>query len=188
MELSEILLKRRSYRSLSKIEINEEIINKLAEAASMSPSCYNNQPWRYIFVFEDEMLNRMFSALSEGNAWAKEASMIIAVLSNKEYDCKMPDGRVYFQFDTGMATVLMMLKATELGLVAHPIAGFIPEKVKEILQIPDEIEVITLLIVGKNADKLNPILKDYQIESERKRPERKAVSEFAFLNQFSDKK
>jgi hypothetical protein len=56
-----------------------------------------------VFVYDPEMLKKMHDALSAGNEWARAASMIIAVLSKKEYDCVIRE-RVYHQFDTGMAT------------------------------------------------------------------------------------
>ena len=184
MNFNELLEKRRAYRSLESIEITESIVNDLYEALKLSASCFNNQPWRYVFVFEKDQLNKTYSALSEGNAWAKKSSMIIAVLSHRDLDCKMPDGRDYYKFDTGMASAILILKATELGLVAHPIAGYNPDKVKEVLDIPEPFEVLTLIIVGKKSQEEGELLSDYQKEVEKKRPERKQKSEVVYLNRF----
>jgi nitroreductase len=71
--------------------------------------------------------------------------------------------------------------------VAHPIAGFSESKVKEILGIPDEYKVITLINVGKKSDKISPALSEKQIEWEKNRPERKRLEEFVFKNRFSFK-
>ncbi|MFQ6103450.1 MAG: nitroreductase family protein [Candidatus Glassbacteria bacterium] len=86
--------------------------------------------------------------------------------------------------DTGMASAFLILRATELGFVAHPIAGFDEEKVKEALEIPDEMTVITLLIVGKRSEEPNPILSKKQIESERKRPSRHPLRKIMFMNRY----
>jgi len=60
------------------------------------------------------MLERMVATLAPGNAaWAKQACMIVAVWSQADLDCWTPDGRDYYQFDTGMASALLMLAATE---------------------------------------------------------------------------
>jgi nitroreductase len=186
MNVKDAIENRRAYRSLEPVEITEEIINFLAESAQLSASCFNNQPWKYIFVYEKEKLQELYETLSSGNEWAKKASMIIAVLGRKEDDCVIHD-RVYYQFDIGMATCAMILRATELGLVAHPIAGYSPKKTREILGIPDNIDVITLVIVGKQSDKINPNLSDKQIEAEKQRPERKKIKDFVFYNNYKFK-
>ena len=87
MNVKEAIAKRRAYRSLDSVEISDELIYDLAESARLSPSCFNNQPWRYVFVYEKEMLKKMHEALSSGNIWAHKASMIIVVLGKQEDDC-----------------------------------------------------------------------------------------------------
>ena len=131
MDVKDAIQKRRAYRSLDPVDITEDLIVDLARCAQLSASCSNNQSWRYIFVYDKEMLKKLFDVLSQGNAWAKKASMIIAVLSKKEFDCIIGE-RVYHQFDTGMSTAFLILRATELGLVAHPIAGYSPRKTRKI--------------------------------------------------------
>jgi len=165
MDVKQAIEKRRAYRSLEHIEITEDLIKDLAQSAQLFCSCFNNQPWRYVFVYDPEMLKKMHVALSQGNEWAQSASMIIAVFSKPELDCIIKD-RKYYLFDTGMATAALILRATELGLVAHPIAGYSPKKVKEILNIPIEREVITLIIIGKHSEEINPLLSEKQMEAE----------------------
>jgi nitroreductase len=183
MNVKDAIEKRRAYRSLDPCEIKESLINDLAKSAQLFASCFNNQPWRYIFVYEKEMLQRMHEALSQGNDWAKDASMIIVVFCKKDDDCIIRD-REYFLFDTGMATAAMILRATELGLVAHPIAGFSPKKTREILQIPDEYQIIALVIVGKHADTIKPVLSQKQVEAEKQRPQRLPLNQFIYLNTY----
>jgi len=186
MDVKEAIRKRRAYRSLEPVEVTEDLENDLAECAQITASCFNNQPWRYIFVYDPEMLKKMHEALSQGNEWAQKASMIIVVISKKDYDCVIRD-REYFLFDTGMATANLILRATELGLVAHPIAGYSPRKVREILGIPDDVNVITLVIVGKKSKDLNPVLSEKQVEAEKNRPERISLDKFVFINIYKPK-
>jgi nitroreductase len=185
MDVNKAIFERRAYRSLEPVEITSEIIKSLAESARLSPSCFNNQPWRYIFVTDPTVLKNMHSALSTGNDWARAASMIIVVFSKKENDCLIKD-REYYLFDTGMATAFIILRATELGLVAHPIAGYSPKKTREILGIPDEMNVITLVIVGKHSSQMNPLMNENQKEVEKERPERLTVDKFVFMNRYRD--
>jgi len=186
MDVKEAIKKRRAYRSLDPVKITKELINDLAECAQLSASCFNNQSWKYVFISAPKVLKEMHVALSQGNEWAKAASMIIVVFSKKEDDCIIHD-REYYLFDTGMATQSILLRATELGLVAHPIAGYSPRKTREILGIPDEYNVIALVIVGKHSKKISKVLSDKQIEAEKKRPERISFDEFIHFDKFKGK-
>jgi len=174
---------RRAYRSLEAVDVSDELITELARAAQLAPSCMNNQPWLFVFVHGAEQLERMQGALSRGNRWATEASMIIAVFSHAELDCRS-QGRDLFMFDTGMATGQLLLRATELGLVAHPILGFNEAEVVEILGIPEEMRVIALVVVGRKAADISPLLSEKQVQRELARPERKPLSQFVHIDRY----
>ena len=186
MNVIEAIERRRAYRSLEAVKITDELVEDLARSAQLAPSCFNYQPWKFVFVYDEGMLVKMREALSKGNEWVYAASLIIAVFGKREDDCNT-QGREYYLFDIGQASAFLQLRATELGLVAHPIAGFSESKVKEILGIPDEYKVITLINVGKKSDKISPVLSEKQIEWEKNRPERKRLEEFIFKNGFSFK-
>jgi nitroreductase len=186
MDVKEAIRKRRAYRSLIPVDITKDLVNDLAECAQITASCFNNQPWRYVFVYDKDVLLKMHETLSIGNEWAKKASMIIVVIGKKEDDCIIRD-RIYYQFDIGMATSAIILRATELGLVAHPIAGYSPKKTREILGIPENIDVITLVIIGKHSDKIDLVLSDKQVEAEKERPKRKEIDEFVYINRYTQK-
>ncbi len=177
MTVKEAIEKRRAYRALATIEISDDLIKDLVHYASLAPSCRNKQPWRYIFIKSQEKLQEIFSALPEGNNWALRASLIIAVYSKKDYDCVL-DEREYYLFDTGMATAFLILRATELGLVAHPIAGYNPQKAKGILGLEEE-KLIALIIVGKHSTDYSILTNDWQKEQEHKRPQRMDFDQIA---------
>ena len=184
MDVQQAILKRRSYRALEEIEVTQVLIDDLAGAAQLAPSCFNKQPWRYVFVHKTDMLFRLQECLSPGNHWANAANLIIAVVSKKELDCSV-EGRDYYLFDTGMATAILMLRATELGLVAHPIAGYDEGKAKDVLGIPDDLQLITLLVVGKRSKRNVAALPDHQQESERTQPARLPLDKFAFKDRYT---
>jgi nitroreductase len=184
MDVRTAMKTRRAYRSFDPVAITAELIKELSEAASLAASCFNKQPWQFVFVYEKASLEKMHTALSKGNEWAYDASMIVAVAAKKEDDCVIKDGREYFLFDTGMAAAHLILRATELGLVAHPIAGFDPEKVRAILGIPADLTVITLINVGKHSEEISPRLSPDQVKGEKERPPRKPPEEFAFHNRY----
>jgi nitroreductase len=151
MTVKETIKKRRALRSLAPLNVTKNLINDLADSARLAASCFNKQPWKFVFVYDKHKLTEMHQALSNGNEWAQKADLIIAVLGKKEDDCVIKD-RTYYQFDIGMACAQLILRATELGLTIHPIAGYSPKKTREILNIPSDIEVITLLIAGSEAE------------------------------------
>lgn len=183
MDVKEAVEKRRTYRSLEPIKITEELIFDLAKCAQITASCFNNQPWQFVFVYDPLVLEKMHIVFSQGNEWAYNASMIIVVIGKKEDDCVIHD-RVYYRFDIGMAVEAMILRATELGLVAHPIAGYSPRKTRRILGIPDDLDVITLIIVGKHSNKISSVLSEKQVEAEKQRPKRKPLKDFVHINKY----
>lgn len=183
MDVKEAIQQRRAYRSLEPVSITKELIETLAESTQLAPSCFNNQPWHFIFVYHSEQLEKMKEVLSKGNEWAYDASLIIAVCAKEEDDCVIHD-RIYYQFDTGLATSFLILQATELELIAHPIAGFSPKKTRDLLKIPEEYQVITLIIVGKHSEHMSSVLSEKQQEAEQKRPHRKPLKSFIHHNIF----
>lgn len=183
MDVEKAINTRRSIRSIEKIEVSKVLLNDIFSFVQLAPSCFNNQPWRYIAIYDKEKLKEVFSTFSTGNEWAFNSSLVIAVCSMKESDCVIK-GREYFLFDTGISVGFLLLRATELGLIAHPIAGFDEIKAKKILNIPENFILISFIIVGKKADKMNPILTEKQKELELKRPDRYPLKDILFLNKY----
>jgi len=186
LNVKEAIENRRAYRSLESIEIDDKLINDLAHVAQIAPSCSNSQPWRFVFVYDKEKLEKLFSILTPGNKWVEKASMMIAVFSTPKGDCVIKE-RKYYLFDTGMAVAFIVLRAMELGLIAHPIAGFDEEKAKEILGIPEEMQLITLINIGKHSSEVNPVLSENMKLGEKQRPPRKPLSELIFINEYGNK-
>ena len=186
MDVVKAIEERRAYRSLDPVEITDEMVKELARCGNLAASCANFQPGRYVFVYSPEMLEKLKPVFDKGNKWCWAASMMIVVFSEKSLDCTSPD-REWYLFDTGMATAQLILRATEMGLVAHPISGFNAEMTKEILGIPKEMVVIAMVLVGKRSPNLNPDLSPKQIERETRRPDRFALEKFAFKDRYEGK-
>jgi len=75
LSVKETIKARRAYRSLEPVEITEELIRDLAESARLTPSCFNNQPWRCVFAHDPEVLKKLHGAMSRGNNWVQAASI-----------------------------------------------------------------------------------------------------------------
>lgn len=149
--LNSLIFVRRAKRAISSEPVSQEILTRLIEAAHLAPSCFNNQPWRFV-VAQGEVLERVKKALPGGNYWALPAPAIVAVAAHPEQDCRLSDNRDYFLFDCGMAVGFLMIQATQMGLVAHPIAGYDPIAVKEALGIPKDYVLITLVVIARPGD------------------------------------
>jgi nitroreductase len=183
MNVEEAIDRRRAYRSLAPVEITDELVGELARAAQLAPSCFNHQPARFVFVRDPGQLEAMKAVYSKGNAWCHAASLMIAVCAEKEADCVIRE-REYYRFDCGLAVAFLILRATELGLVAHPIAGYSPDKTRAALGIPGQVAVVTIVLVGRHADTPSPVLSEQQLGWERRRPERLPMEQVVFIDRW----
>jgi nitroreductase len=177
MDLLPELVARRAYRSIAADPLPEEQVARLLEAATLAPSCSNNQPWRMVAV-SGESLPALREALSEGNRWAARAPLIVVFATKPSLDCRQDGGRDYAYFDLGQAAMAMQLQATREGLYSHPIAGYAPAKAAKAVGLPEDYVALALLIVGKPGDE--SLLSEWQREGEGKPRQRKALGEVAF--------
>ncbi|GAB4154996.1 MAG: hypothetical protein Kow00107_04890 [Planctomycetota bacterium] len=152
--VSELLKARYASRSISSEQIPESVLGHLIEAIRLTPSCFNNQPWNYLFLMSPEALEKGRQCLVPGNLeWAGSAPLIVIAYARKKDDCVLKDGRAYYQFDVGMSVMNLMLAATANNLVARPMAGFNPDAIKEKFGLDEESEPIVVLALGfYNAD------------------------------------
>lgn len=150
--LLELLYARKATRAIAERPVEVEKVENILEAARLAPSCMNNQPWRFLVLTEPEALAKGRDALSGGNYWAKTAPVLVFGYSQPDWDCQSSDERDYYLFDLGLAAENIMLQATELDLVARPMAGFSPRKIKEAFEFPDEIKVVIAIAIGYEGD------------------------------------
>jgi nitroreductase len=174
--------RRTSKRALSPEPIGEQTIERLVAAATSAASCYNNQPWRFIFVDAEPVLSLVKRHLSGGNYWAERAPLIVLAVTDAEWDCRLDEDRDYALFDTGMATGYLILQAVRDGLVAHPIAGFKAPELKVELGIAPEHILIACVVIGWPGDQAS--LTERHRKSETAPRSRKPVNEVAFRNEW----
>lgn len=150
-----VFIKRQSrydlHRNLTPTQMKEKLMICF-EAARWAASGGNGQPWRFIYAVQgtknwDSLLN----LLAPGNhKWAKNAGALVVVVSRttKEHNGKPSKSH---SFDTGLAVSNLLIQATQLGLVAHPIGGFDSEKAYKELNIPAEYAVEIVIVIGEAA-------------------------------------
>ena len=149
-------------------------------------SSRNEQPWRLVYATKDDKENfeRLASLLTEDNAYAKEAYllMLIGAMQNHEYKNK-PNSK--HQYDTGAAVHAMFLQAVGQELVAHVMGGFDKEKAFQVLGIPEDVTLLVMMAVGYPGDESKidqELLKKRYQEHQRRRP----VNEFAFKGKWQE--
>lgn len=144
---------RWSPRAFSNEEVKKEDILAMLEAARYAPSCFNEQPWKFILSYELDDLNLIRSILVDSNRlWADRAPAFVSILAKKKFDL---DGRDNFwsKFDAGTAWGYLSLEAEKRGLITHAMGGFKKDLARQRLNIPDEYELIAVVAIGKLGNK-----------------------------------
>jgi nitroreductase len=173
----ELLRRRIAGRSLSPEPLPEAVILDLLEAARLTPSCFNKQPWRFVFMESEQARRKGFPVLSSGNQpWAGRAPLLILGYSRADNDCQLKDGRAYHQFDLGMAAMNLMLCATEHGLAARPMAGFDPDAARKIFGLDPADQPLVMIAVGRPSADESHLAEHYRGLDQKPR-ERKPAAE-----------
>lgn len=204
MDVAEAIRERRAYRALVRQPIGDDVLVELAEAARLSPSALNMQPWRFVFALDEAVIDRIAEALPAYNLWARNASLIIAVCSSESKDAIVHEdadvrkyvshpsefgespNRPMWLYDVGIASAFIMLRATSLGLVAHPIGGYLESGVRAALGVPDKLTICALLIVGTHTTDpaaIAALPEDLQ-RDETKRPARHRIDRIVFRDRY----
>ncbi len=99
-------------------------ITALFEAARHAPSCFNDQPWHFVYATTAAARARLLPVLAESNrAWAQHAPLLGIVFARKTFG---HDGKAnrWGEFDTGQAAMSLALQAHLSGLESHFMGGF----------------------------------------------------------------
>jgi len=186
-KINTLLAKRWSGRAFDPTTpISEDHIIALCEAANWAPSCFGEQPWRFILWNKhqnEQDWQQALECLSPGNQeWAQHAPLLILAASVTTFRHNGADNR-WAGYDTGAASLSLCLQATSLGLISHQMGGFDREKLRTTFTIPDEFECCAMIAIGYPAplDTLN----QEQLERELKPRERRPLSEHFFISNFN---
>ena len=136
-------------------QISHEQIITLLEAARWAPSCYGDQPWRFIVWDKNtdtQAWLRAFDCLVPGNqSWMKDAPVLMLVCADSLFGHNQQPNR-WAQYDTGAAAENLCLQASSMGLMAHQMGGFNAELAREKFGIPTQYTPMAMLCVGYPAD------------------------------------
>jgi nitroreductase len=152
----------------------------LFEAARWAASSYNEQPWTYIVATKDDRaeFDRLLSCLVEGNqAWAKNAPALALGCTSLNF-VRNGQPNAAAQHDLGLASGTLALEATARGLVVHQMIGILPDRARELYQVPEGVRPLTGLAVGYAGDPAS-LPEAIRSRDAARRP-RKPLREFVF--------
>jgi len=148
-KLHPLIEKRWSPRAFSSREIQADDLEKIFTAASWAPSANNEQPWSYIYATRGiPGFDSLWNCLSDGNkSWSANAPVIFVSLYRKTFKRNGKENK-WALHDLGMANAQLLLQATELDIFGHLMAGFDMHKLKERLNLDDDLVPACMGVLG----------------------------------------
>ncbi len=146
MEFYEVITKRRSIRAYKKDPVEDSKLSRILNAARLAPTAANRQPYSLIVVKDEDTKIRLKDAYSP--EWFFTAPVIVCACALPDDAWKRNDGKGYVDVDVAIAMDHLILAASAEGLGTCWIAAFKPEVVREVLNIPDNMEPLVLTPLG----------------------------------------
>ena len=190
---------RRSIYCFNPVKLPHEVLDDAFEAARWAPSPFNFQPWRYLcFDRDDPVFSELIGTCASRNQmWAKNASFLIAcsAVVQQRHGIHRSSQSAYAQYDdmieysVGLSVGLFLAELTYSPLQAHQMRGLDVTGASEILKLPAECRLLTLIAVGQEMDEESSVFQDFD-EVLRKRMKvtrvRKKLDEIVQWNQLGD--
>jgi nitroreductase len=160
MDVFEAIQKRKSNRNYETAKIPKATLEKLLDAARLSPSAKNIQPWHFIIVTDAEKRKVLSKGLFA--KFLNDAPVIIVLCGDQKAS---PD---WYIVDVALAGENMVLAATAEGLGTCWVGSFVEKDVKALLGVPDNLRVVALLAVGYSVEKVSMAAKILHLVRRRK--------------------
>jgi len=134
MEVMEAIKKRFSARKYADKPIEQEKLDLITEAGRLAPTASNEQLQKHIIVTDKELIQKMVAAC-KNQKWIATAPAVIVecAIGDRTMIC----GQSARSMDGAIAMSYMMLEAVSLGLQSCWLGWYEPDKVRELLNIPD---------------------------------------------------
>jgi nitroreductase len=180
MEFQDVIRKRKMVRSFEDRPVDHAIVERMLANAQKAPSAGFSQGWGFLVLEGKEDATRYWDAIA-GEAFAgwpdiRNAPVIIICLSNKMQYLRryamadkgwtdMDEKRwpvPYWDIDTGMAALNILLTAVDAGLGAVFFGVRDQVGLREMFGIPEEYTAIGTIAIGhaKSKDRPSPSLKN----------------------------
>jgi nitroreductase len=176
VEVHDLIDRRWSCRAFdADKKVSRKQIVSLLEAARWAPSCYGDEPWRFIVWdrnSDEAAWQKAFDCLGEWNQnWVKNAPVLMLSTANSLFRRDGSPNR-WGQYDTGAAAENLCLQAVASGLMAHQMGGFDVGKTRSAFNIPKEFALMAMIAVGYQGEPevLNDELKELELAARARTP------------------
>ena len=140
-----------------------EIVRRIVEAARLTGSSMNRQPWHFIVVENRDTLQQL-GALAKTGPYIAQAALAIVVAIE----------RTTFSVSDGSRAIQSMILTAWADGVGSNWVGFRGlDEVKSLLRIPDELEILAIIPFGYPARRIG-----------KGKKKRKSISEVAHRERF----
>ncbi len=172
MDFYEVIEKRKSLKSFKKENIDQDKLNRIINAAMRAPSWRNKTSYKFIMVDDSYEKDRISETILNKDDSAKRAvkeAPMLAVIASDPSKSGDVDGKAYYMADAAIAMEHFVLAATNEGYGTCWIGSLDENKLKSILNIPQEFRVVAITPIGVP-------------EEEKAHQPEKDVKEHIFLN------
>ncbi len=146
MDFINVITNRRSHRKFKEDVIEDEILERIIEAARLAPTWSNKQGARYIIVKNKALIKEIADATNQ--KWIENVPMLIVVCISPSRSGKNLSNLEYFTVDAAICMEHIVLAATNEGLGTCWVGLFNEDKIKEALSIPEKVRVIAFTPLG----------------------------------------
>lgn len=153
MDVAQAIHNRYSCRNYQDRPLEKDRLLAVLDAARLAPSAKNLQDWRFVVV-TDPQTKKKVAAAANNQTFLEGAGVIIVACTVSDY--VMRCGQAVGPIDVAIALEHICLRATDLGLATCWIGSFYPDKIRQIVGIPDKVVVVELLALGYPADTPKP--------------------------------
>ena len=157
-------------------EFSDEEIEQLMSLAVLSPTSFNMQNWRFVIIKNPEIRKKVRSVAWD-QAQVTDSSLFLIICADLKSWKKNPEqywknapkeardflvpamgpfyeGKDQLQRDEamrscGIAAQTIMLAAKSMGYDSNPMIGFDPQKIAEIINLPDDHIISMMMAIGK---------------------------------------
>ena len=146
MDVIQAIKSRVSVRSFLDKEVESDKVTNILEMARLAPSFFNRQDWRFVIV-RDIKTKRKLVNEANSPSFVAESPIVIVGCGKTIQPISNSDKSSYI-IDATIALTHVTLAAVEYGLGSCWASLFDEKKVKQILDIPEEIRVIGIISLG----------------------------------------
>ena len=150
----DVIKTRGSIRTYKDKPIPTQTLLNILDGARLAQSAANRQPWQFIVV-TDPAVKKKLVQVAGNQAFVGEAAAVVVCLADPEESA--PVGPFEgFLIDLAIAIENMALTAWDLGIGSCWIGAYNEEKVKDLLNIPRSLRVVSLLTLGYPDERPGP--------------------------------